>query len=76
MLTISLGEAGELAGIIAELMPYDCIASAESSCRLWHVWVPVQWRLVVGALALAMLALQGPVLSFRQRFFHADHIIA
>lgn len=35
----------------------------------------VQWRLVVGALALAVLALRGPVLSFRQRFFHADHII-
>ena len=35
----------------------------------------VQWRLLVGALALAVLSLRGPVLSFRQRFFHADEII-
>ncbi len=35
----------------------------------------VQWRLLVGALALALLSLRGPVLSFRQRFFSADDII-
>lgn len=35
----------------------------------------VQWRLLVGVLALAVLSLRGPVLSFRQRFFHADDII-
>ena len=37
--------------------------------------VQVQWRLLVGVLALAVLSLRGPVLSFRQRFFHADDII-
>ena len=35
----------------------------------------VQWRLVLGALALAVLSLRRPVLSFRQRFFRADDII-
>ncbi|MCJ1296888.1 hypothetical protein MMC34_008456 [Xylographa carneopallida] len=35
----------------------------------------VQWRLLVGVLALAVLSLRGPVLSFRQRFFRADEII-
>lgn len=37
--------------------------------------LPLQWRLLVGALALAVLSLRGPVLNFRQRFFHADAII-
>ena len=31
--------------------------------------------LQVGVLALAVLSLRGPVLSFRQRFFRADDII-
>ena len=35
----------------------------------------VQWRLLMGALALVVLSLRGPVLSFRQRFFRADDII-
>ena len=37
--------------------------------------LPAQWRLLVGALALAVLSLRGPVLKFRQRFFHADAIV-
>lgn len=37
--------------------------------------LPVQWRLMTGLIALAVLSLRGPVLSFRQRFFHADAII-
>ena len=39
------------------------------------IGLAVQWRLVLVALALAVLSLRGPVLSFRQRFFRADDII-
>ena len=60
--------SGVLSGVQQHLRSQPQQALACLGCQ-------VQWRLLVGALALAVLSLRGPVLSFRQRFFRADDII-
>lgn len=61
--------------VLGALLGAAAVFGIPASADFSAFGLPVQWRLLVGALALAVFSLRGPVLQFRQRFFHADAII-